>query len=431
MLPSTTLISTTLQKSYDGVTGHKYINQYEMLNEIGRGVHGKVKLAQHVDTRSLVAIKIIDKHKKKRHYSLLRASSSSSSTSSTDQHHHFQDQHDQSIRREMLILQKCQHPNIIQLLEIIDDPHCRKLYMVLEYTEGGAITWRDEQDRPVLTKSTSRRMFKDIVNGLDYLHDQGIIHRDIKPANLLLTKDQVVKISDFGTSYDASRDDPKCLMETVGTPAFFAPELCRSSVIPPTRSMDIWSLGVTLYCFLFGVCPFMAPTEYELFELIPTMVLTFPSTCGASLMDLLNALLTKDPVDRITLKQVQVHPWVHEESDNDDDDPSPQSSYFSPPLPTYYKPKQPPSSLLSSIPSHRSPSPSSTTTASSLPAPQQQRQEQEQQIKPTLAERLRITMTRWIRRKPATTKASPMPSSPKKKEFSKLRPLSCFTDMSY
>lgn len=51
---STTLVSTTLQKSYDGVTGHKYINQYEMLNEIGRGVHGKVKLAQHVDTRSFV-----------------------------------------------------------------------------------------------------------------------------------------------------------------------------------------------------------------------------------------------------------------------------------------------------------------------------------------------------------------------------------------
>lgn len=141
------------------------------------------------------------------------------------------------------------------------------------------------------------------------VHDLGIIHRDIKPANLLLTKDQVVKISDFGTSFDAARDDPKSLMETVGTPAFFAPELCRSSATPPTRSMDVWSLGVTLYCFVFGVCPFMAPTEYELFELIPTMLLTLPSSCGAALNDLLHALLTKDPSDRITLKQVQVrHP---------------------------------------------------------------------------------------------------------------------------
>ncbi|ORZ04614.1 kinase-like domain-containing protein [Absidia repens] len=277
-----------------------------MLNEIGRGVHGKVKLAQHVDSHTLVvswAIKIIDKHKKKRHYSLLRASSS-------DQHPFHQD-HDLSVRREMMILQKCHHPNIIQLLEIIDDHHSRKLYMVLEYTEGGAIAWRDDQDQPVLSKKESRRMFKDIVNGLDYLHERGIIHRDIKPANLLLTKNKVVKISDFGVSFDLSRDDPRGLMETVGTPAFFAPELCRASPIPPTHAMDVWSLGVTLYCFIFGLCPFMAPTEFELFELIPTVLVTFPPTSDdqqqdPALVELILALLTKDPEDRITLKQVQV-----------------------------------------------------------------------------------------------------------------------------
>ncbi|KAI8099156.1 kinase-like domain-containing protein, partial [Halteromyces radiatus] len=290
----TTILSSTLHKKYDAVTGHKFINQYKMLNEIGRGVHGKVKLAQQGD--SLVAIKIIDKHSKRRQYSLLRSSSDDPLRD-----------HERSLRREMMILRKCHHPNIIQLLEIIDDPQSRKIYMVLEYTEGGAITWRDEHDRPVLTKKESKQMFKDIVNGLDYLHGLGIIHRDIKPANLLLTKDQRVKITDFGTSYDPSQDDPKLLMETVGTPAFFAPELCRHSTIPPTYSMDVWALGVTLYCFTFGKCPFMASTEFELFELIPTHPLSFPSSHDDPVLEeLLLRLLTKDPISRITLQQVKV-----------------------------------------------------------------------------------------------------------------------------
>lgn len=136
-----------------------------------------------------------------------------------------------------------------------------------------------------------------------------IIHRDIKPANLLITHDGVAKISDFGVS---TTSDDKELSETAGTPAFFAPELCCTDTNTRpriTKSIDVWALGVTLYCFIFGQCPFTAATEFELFDVIPTQPLTFPSEqhVDPDLKDLLNKLLTKNPDERITLDQVKVH----------------------------------------------------------------------------------------------------------------------------
>ena len=179
------------------------------------------------------------------------------------------------------------------------------------------------------------------------VHYQGIIHRDIKPANLLLTRDRIVKISDFGVSYlnehlagnhhsIPEEEDGCCdkidreLAETAGTPAFFAPELCSTGGEDIddtnstkrlrrriTKAIDIWALGVTLYCFVFGRCPFTAANEFELFNNIPREPLQFPEpneigfAISDELKDLLHRLLTKDPEKRITLEQVKV--TIHNE----------------------------------------------------------------------------------------------------------------------
>lgn len=169
---------------------------------------------------------------------------------------------------------------------------------------------------------------------LPLVHYQGIVHRDIKPANLLLTADHVVKISDFGVSYfsellaedhhssydsnDAAASRSRIareLAKTAGSPAFFAPELCTvgdDTASRITKAIDVWALGVTLYCLVFGRCPFEAETEYELFKLIPTQPLEFPADIEIEddLRDLLCKLLTKDFEQRITLEQVRLHPWV-------------------------------------------------------------------------------------------------------------------------
>ncbi|CAG8529038.1 4814_t:CDS:2 [Gigaspora margarita] len=344
--------TNTMYKDYDPTTGNKMINKYMLIRELGRGVHGK-------------AIKIVDR--------VTRRRLGSRNNDLTNE---------QKIRKEIAILKKCVHPHVVRLKEVIDDPMSRKIYMVIEYMEGGEIQWKDDHDRPVMSVDEARRIFRDVVLGLEYLHYQGIIHRDIKPANLLLTADNVVKISDFGVSHFSQRaasvelqgnnnpapnQEDTDLIKTAGSPAFFAPELCfpgdltreitSTSIVtgnsgnsseslpkshsttnsisvrgqrpPITKAIDVWALGVTLYCFIFGRCPFIADTEFELFfHVIPRQPLEFPDDIpiSDSLKDLLTRLLEKDPQKRITLGEVKKHPWVIADLPNpqkwrDDTDP--------------------------------------------------------------------------------------------------------------
>jgi serine/threonine protein kinase len=170
------------------------------------------------------------------------------------------------------------------------------------------------------------------------VHHQGIIHRDIKPSNLLLASNGSVKISDFGCSHysealreadgDGYVNDIE-LAKTAGSPAFFAPEMCYSgdmpdtsaittpSRLPITNAIDVWALGVTLYCLLFGKTPFDAVNEYLLMQVIPTADVEILDTIGCDRLpitlpeaqecvDLLRKLLTKDPTQRISLEQAKV-----------------------------------------------------------------------------------------------------------------------------
>lgn len=234
--------------------------------------------------------------------------------------------------------------------EIIDDPENSKLFMILEYCEKGEVKWKDT----ALPVSETRRIFRETLLGLEYckavrlhsltvVHHQGIIHRDIKPSNLLLASDGSVKISDFGCSHysealrEAAHDGDGYvndieLAKTAGSPAFFAPEMCYSgddaidlsslsirptqTRLPITNAIDVWALGVTLYCLLFGTTPFDAANEYLLMQAIPTAEIQLPATMGSDRLpisspeaqeciDLLRKLLTKDPTHRISLEQAK------------------------------------------------------------------------------------------------------------------------------
>ncbi|PKS05555.1 hypothetical protein jhhlp_008072 [Lomentospora prolificans] len=532
----------------DITTGRKSINQYEVIEEIGRGMHGKVKLARNNQTGENVAIKIIPRFSKKRRLGKVMAAMS---------------QQDKT-KREIAILKKIRHPNVVALLEIIDDPELRKIYMVLEHVELGEIVWRKkglphicqyerrrveremrddpispeeqkyneilerrqalkelkrakmslayagthdywsiehglgdesapgsrinshrelafmdragtsmpnslqpsrnssrapsrsqsvkslgpynpsdllhdsainddtdddaQENQPLSTSNSSvmldgtmygaytgealdhrarspsmadsiishmssldfnpqphdpfvddysyvpcftldqaRQTFRDTVLGLEYLHYQGVVHRDIKPANLLWTRDHRVKISDFGVSYfgrpirDGEPDDTVSeseakdfdddleLAKTVGTPAFFAPELCYTDPDKAqpkvSEQIDVWSLGVTLYCLIYARIPFLAEDEFQMFRKIandpvyiprrrlrPVDPSTSPNATSLYkrqnsdpyrddnellyedvddlLEDLLRRMLTKDPEKRIRLREIKRHPWV-------------------------------------------------------------------------------------------------------------------------
>lgn len=168
---------------------------------------------------------------------------------------------------------------------------------------------------------------RDVVLGLEYLHFQGIIHRDIKPGNLLMSNTGTVKISDFGVSHLAKMDEAGVplpendldLAKTAGSPAFFAPELCQVDFDKPrpaiTKAIDVWALGVTFFCLLFGREPFPnVHGEMELYDKICNVSIEIPDEYEANLdndaKDLLLRLLTKDPKDRIKLPQVRRHPFI-------------------------------------------------------------------------------------------------------------------------
>ncbi|KAJ3491083.1 hypothetical protein NLJ89_g11371 [Agrocybe chaxingu] len=225
------------------------------------------------------------------------------------------------IRKEIAIMKKLRHPHVVRLYEVIDDRMKEKIYMVMEYLGGGEVKWRDNHNNPVLTISQTRRIIRDAVLGLEYLHHQGIIHRDIKPANLLWTEDRrQVKIAggkdDVHDANDPILLDDSNLSRRAGTPSFLAPEVIfehtvgvagsisarnqspsssqtsstASATIQPipgalkrpeiTKAIDVWALGVTLYCLLFGTTPFSTEqNEFALYDcicndewkLLPTM----------------------------------------------------------------------------------------------------------------------------------------------------------------
>lgn len=569
----------------DPISGRKLINHYEIVDELGRGTHGKVKLGRDLNTeKTFVAIKIVERFSKRRKLGRLGTT-------------------EDKVKKEVAILKKARHPNIVALLEVIDDPKRKKVYIVLERVERGEIKWRakgnkaiaiiearryereksglqderlkaedravldeatkrlekekrrkarafrrarqlqvdnpehwsielagddesDEDDEedilsrissttdqsissrlhidpgsrrpsrtpsplppsmgasspptsakwmqltsgpemmspvasshsgsaggapglvgfdsaglegtmygayepfsesasrmgslptslrgsqngsyeglsslateildsyldpeleyvPIMTMEQIRVAFRDTLLGLQYLHYQGIVHRDIKPPNLLATIDGRVKISDFGVSYlgkpvkdgeaaeDVSEgeahdleDEAKELAKTVGTPAFYAPELCftdpAEEPVPVTKAIDVWALGITLFCMLFARTPFV-DTEYVVMRQIADEDIYIPrerlqpvdnkpksrpsshsrafppmpsgkrgeldlkyEEINDELHDLLKRLLVKDPRKRITLEEVRLHPWVLADLPNkmkwlDETDPS-------------------------------------------------------------------------------------------------------------
>jgi [calcium/calmodulin-dependent protein kinase] kinase len=240
------------------------------------------------------------------------------------------------IKEEIAIMKKLDHPNLVSLIEVLDDPAEDSLYMVLEMCKKGVVMKldvandSDDEDGPSGNEHRAqpypdhvcRTWFRDLLLGIEYLHAQGIIHRDIKPDNCLITADDVLKVVDFGVSEmfdkasvggEADKSDPKKsdddlkTAKSAGSPAFMPPELCvaRHGAISG-RAADIWSMGVTLYCLRYGKIPFERKGVLELYESIRNDDVEFPGELDDDFRDLMGRLLEKDPMRRITMEEIRV-----------------------------------------------------------------------------------------------------------------------------
>lgn len=313
----------------DPTTHKKVVNhRFRLIHTIGQGQFGKVLLAEDVtanEKNRYVAVKTINRVDKTKLITKTYLS------------------HTTKIKREIHIMKECNHPNVVKLYQVIDDMRFDKIFLVLEYCQYGEIDWKRynhyhekyyKEDRGI----TLNKILRDVVNGLEYLHTyKHIIHRDLKPSNLLISSDRTIKISDFGVSLilENNANDDKELGKTMGTPAFFAPELCQfvnnrllmfnEGDLQRSRidaRIDIWSLGVVLFCLIFHQLPFEGHNEFSLFKNIVTGDLKFPKTKEGShvkpqdlkelklLENLISRMLSKDPANRPTIKEIKNDPFT-------------------------------------------------------------------------------------------------------------------------
>ncbi|XP_072033965.1 calcium/calmodulin-dependent protein kinase kinase 2-like isoform X2 [Amphiura filiformis] len=296
--------SSKIDISKDGLD-FVQLNQYHLKDEIGKGSYGVVKLAYNEEDDVHYAMKILSKKKLIRRGGFAKrppprgGKPSKAPKTPLDR-----------VYQEIAILKKLDHPNIVNLVEVLDDVTEDHLYMVFELVEKGAVMEVPTEDP--LTEEQAWAYFRDMVLGIEYLHYQNVVHRDIKPSNLLLDETNHVKIADFGVS-DRFEGIDALLSDTVGTPAFMAPEtLLENSNKYGGRALDIWAMGITLYCFMFGQVPFQDDFILGLHAKIRNEQLTFPKNVEISedLKDLILRTLEKDPETRIKLPEIKEHPWV-------------------------------------------------------------------------------------------------------------------------
>ena len=287
------------------------VNNYILLDILGTGSYGEVRLCKDRITEALYAIKIISKD-------FLKKRKNNKTTET-----YFED-----IKREIAIMKKLLHPNILRLFEVLDDPNVNKMYLVLEYMKMGdlinILKRRQHDGKESCTKDVNTsnnvngftplsdyevwNIFRQLTQGIKYLHMQNVVHGDIKPQNLLLGEDGVLKVADFGISHMLSASGQK-LADAAGTPAFMSPELCEGKPFSG-QSADIWAMGATIFMLRFGHPPFIAKNIINLYNKIVNDPLVFPYDIDPGLRNILEHLLEKDPQKRFTMQQITTHPWL-------------------------------------------------------------------------------------------------------------------------
>jgi len=260
----------------------EFVEGWDMIQTLGEGAFGEVKLLVNATTGEAVAMKVID----------LKKHSNAADT----------------VKKEVCVHRMLNDPHIIRFYGRRENGNFE--FIFLEYASGGELFDRIEPDVG-MPQIEAQRFFKQLIAGVEYLHGRGIAHRDLKPENLLLDANDNLKISDFGmATIFRHHGQERLLDKRCGTLPYIAPEvLCRKYAAEPA---DIWSCGVVLVAMLAGELPWDRPSpecpHYTAWK--ECQITRLPWTKIDTLaLSLLRKVLMPLPGKRYTIQQIKNHNW--------------------------------------------------------------------------------------------------------------------------
>lgn len=312
------------------------IQNYEIIKELGRGATAVVQLGKQKNGEQLVALKVFKTSLLKKMREVKRVGRRMVVSTALDK-----------VQVEIAIMKKLHHPNLLNLLEVFDDD-TETLVLMLEYAPHGQIMHWDSQAcvykrNPLLVGDDNnnvddrldeqelRQCMRQLILGLEYLHENNICHRDLKPENILVGENGAYKIADFGVAHffeedakessnqeasaTASQKKKGYVSSTAGTYAFMAPETLKGGEFS-AYAADVWALGITLYAMALGRIPYYHPDVVELFDHIENDPIGLENNhdgeLSEGLLELIYGLLEKNPEKRLTLHQCKHNAWMLE-----------------------------------------------------------------------------------------------------------------------
>ena len=271
-------IAESVAKNYEA---EPKITDFNILKELGAGSFGRVLLVQHKITQVKYAIKAIDKRNK----------------ANIQEKPYF--------RREIEIMYRVHHPNVVKLFgHFEDNTYC---YFIMEYISGGNIYALVPKSSAIPPKQIASIM-KDVISAVYFLHHMHpkIVHRDIKPENVLLDKGMVAKLTDFGWSNYMQGDIKRTTV--CGTPVYLAPEIINNQ--GHDEHVDIWCIGVLLFELIAGYSPWGGEDVQTVRYNICRLKIRWPQhDVDEDAKDLISKILKYNPEERLTLRQMLAHPF--------------------------------------------------------------------------------------------------------------------------
>ena len=217
-----------------------------------------------------------------------------------------------SLRSECKIQMSLSHPNIVRMLDAFETP--KEVVAVTEFIPNGDLnkllvdaSGGSKQRKRPLPVARVRQIAGNLISALHYMHARRVLHRDLKPANVLVGKDGVTKLCDFGFARHLGLET-MVLTSIKGTPLYMAPELIEER--PYDHSADLWSAGAIIYELAVGHPPFPTNSLFQLIKKIRYEQVLWPEFLPPDLKSFLQGLLEKDCKRRFKWKELLAHPFV-------------------------------------------------------------------------------------------------------------------------